>query len=213
MRVSVDSLQVEELLLAGQSGADYLLSLNEKTLWVAQEVDATPIIIPTKPSNLASLYRAIKQMQLWNKPFIADPILEPIPFGFTESINRYSRLRKRYPDISIMMGVGNLTELTEADTTGINALLFGMIAELNIQAVLTTSVSPHAVNAVAEADIARRMMFAAKQDNRLPRSYSNALLGLHERKPFPYSPDEIKAFADMIKDDNFRIQVAEDGIY
>lgn len=213
MRVSVDSLQVEELLLAGQSGADYLLSLNEKTLWVAQEVDATPIIIPTKPSNLASLYRAIKQMQLWSKPFIADPILEPIPFGFTESINRYSRLRKRYPDISIMMGVGNLTELTEADTTGINALLFGMIAELNIQAVLTTSVSPHAVNAVAEADIARRMMFAAKQDNRLPRSYSNALLGLHERKPFPYSPDEIKAFADMIKDDNFRIQVAEDGIY
>lgn len=212
-KVSVDSLQVEELLLAGQSGADYLLSLNEKTLWVAKQVDSIPILIPTKPSNLASLYRAIKQMQTWNKAFIADPILEPIPFGFTESINRYTKLRKRYPDISIMMGVGNLTELTEADTTGINALLFGMIAELNIQAVLTTSVSSHASNAVAEADVARRMMYAAKQDNRLPRGYSTALMGLHERKPFPYSVDEISSLAKLIKDDNFRIQVAQDGIY
>lgn len=29
-----------------------------------------------------------------------------------------------------MMGIGNLTELTEADTSGINALLFGIAAEL-----------------------------------------------------------------------------------
>ena len=40
-----------------------------------------------------------------------------------------------------MMGVGNLTELTEADTSGINALLFGIAAELNVAAVLTTQVS------------------------------------------------------------------------
>ena len=40
-----------------------------------------------------------------------------------------------------MMGVGNLTELTEADTSGINALLFGIGAELNIAVVLTTQVS------------------------------------------------------------------------
>jgi hypothetical protein len=86
-----------------------------------------------------------------------------------------------------MMGVGNVTELTDADTTGINAVLFGLISELNINAVLATSVSPHAKNAISEADIARRVMFAAHADARLPRGYSTGLNGLHDRKPFSYT--------------------------
>ena len=55
-------------------------------------------------------------------------ILDPIPFGLTASIVRYQRLRERFAEAPIMMGVGNLTELTEADTSGINALLFGIAA-------------------------------------------------------------------------------------
>lgn len=152
-------------------------------------------------------------MQKKGRPFIADAILDPIPFGFTESITRYQKLRKRYPDIEIMMGVGNLTELTDADTTGINAMLFGIISELKLNAVLTTSVSPHAVNAVCEADIARRVMFAAREDRCLPRDYSNGLLGLHDRRPFSYSVEEIAEFAAQIKDPSFRIQVSEEGMH
>lgn len=212
-KVSVDSMSADDLLLAGQSGADYLLSLTEKTLWVADEVAATPILIPAKPGNMASLYRAIDACLSKNKAFIADAILDPIHFGLTNSIVRYHTLRKKYPTIPIMMGVGNLTELTDADTTGINALLFGMISELDLNAVLVTSVSAHAVQAVAEADIARRVMYRAKQDNRLPRGYSNGLLGLHDRKPFPYSADEIKEFAVQIKDPSFRIMVSEAGVH
>jgi dihydropteroate synthase len=122
-------------------------------------------------------------------------------------------LRKKYPEIQIMMGIGNVTELTDADTTGINAILFGLISELNINAVLATSVSPHAVNAIAEADIARRVMFRAKQDNRLPRGYSADLNGLHDRKPFPYNSREIAEFAAQIKDPSFRIMVSEAGVH
>jgi dihydropteroate synthase-like protein len=212
-QVSVDSMHTEDLLLAGKSGADYLLSLTEKTLWVANEVDATPILIPAKPGNLASLYRAIEACLKQNKAFIADPILDPIHFGFTNSIVRYQKLRKKYPAIPIMMGIGNLTELTEADTTGINAILFGLISEMNVNAVLATSVSMHAVNAIAEADHARRVMFRAKEDNRLPRGYSAGLLGLHDRKPFPYNPDEIKDFSEQIKDPSYRIMVSELGVH
>jgi hypothetical protein len=84
---------------------------------------------------------------------------------------------------------------------------------LNINAVLATSVSAHAVNAVAEANIARRMMHAAKNDDRLPRGYSNGLLGLHDRRPFTYSADEVKEIAGMIKDPSFRIQVTENSIH
>jgi len=211
--VSVDSLNPEELLLAGKSGADYLLSLTEKTLWIAKEVDAIPVLIPAKSGNLSSLYRAIDAMQAMDRPFIADAILDPIPFGFTESVVRYHKLRKRYPDIRIMMGVGNITELTDADTTGINAILFGMITELNINAVLATSVSPHAVNAVAEADVARRVMYAAREEKRLPRDYSADLLGLHDRRPFTYSAEEIAEIAAQIKDPSFRIQVSKEGMH
>lgn len=212
-KVSVDSMHTEDLLLAGQSGADYLLSLTEKTLWVADEVDAVPILIPAKPGNMASLYRAIEHCLQHNKPFIADAILDPIHFGLTNSIVRYHKLRKQYPDIKIMMGVGNLTELTDADTTGINAMLFGIISELDVNAVLATSVSAHAVNAIAEADSARRIMYRAKQDNRLPRGYSHQLLGLHDRKPFPYNTSEIEEIARQIKDPSFRIMVSEDGVH
>jgi dihydropteroate synthase-like protein len=212
-QVSVDSMHTEDLLLAGKSGADYLLSLTEKTLWVANEVDATPILIPAKPGNMASLYRAIEICLKQNKAFIADPILDPIHFGLADSIVRYYKLRKKYPSIPVMMGIGNLTELTDADTTGINAILFGLISEMNINAVLATSVSAHAVNAIAEADIARRVMYCAKDDNRLPRGYSNGLLGLHDRKPFPYNANEIEEFAAQIKDPSFRIMVSEEGVH
>ncbi len=212
-KVSVDSIQPDELLLAGSAGADYLLSLTEKTIWIADEVPSTPILIPAKPGNMASLYRAIEYCLARNKPFIADAILDPIHFGLTQSIVRYHKLRKKYPNISIMMGVGNLTELTDADTTGINAMLFGLISEMNINAVLATSVSPHAVNAIAEADVARRVMYRAKQDNRLPRGYGNRLLGLHDRKPFSYNKVEIEEIASQIKDPSFRIMVSEAGVH
>ena len=213
LQVSVDSMQVDELLAAGKAGADYLLSLTEKTLWLTDEVASIPILISAKPGTLPSLFRAIDTLSAQNKPFIADAILDPIPFGFTNSILRYKKLRQKYPNIQIMMGVGNLTELTDADTTGINALLFGMIAEMNINAVLATSVSPHAVNAIAEADIARRMMYAAREDSRLPRGYSKGLLGLHDRRPFSYSAAEIREMAALIKDPSFRIQVSPEGVH
>ena len=210
--VSVDSILDQDLLTAGKAGADYLLSLGEKNLWIADEVPSTPVLIPARAGSTRSLYRAIEIMLQKGRAFIADPILDPVPFGFTQSIVRYERLRKRYPDIQIMMGVGNLTELIDADTTGINALLFGIISELGINAVLTTSVSPHAVNAIAEADIARRVMHAAREDKRLPRDYSDGLLGLHDRRPFPYSEEEIAELAGQIKDPSFRIQLSRSGI-
>lgn len=212
-QVSVDSMREEDLLAGGRAGADYLLSLHEHSLWIADEVAATPILIPAKPGSMASLQRAIEHCLKRDRAFIADPILDPIHFGLTDSIVRYHKLRKKYPEIAMMMGVGNLTELTDADTTGINAMLFGMISELNINAVLATSVSPHACEAVAEADIARRVMYRANQDRRLPRGYSSGLLGLHDRKPFPYAAAEINAMAAQIKDPSFRIMVSEEGVH
>ena len=211
-RVSVDSVTPDELLCAGRAGADYLLSLSEETLWVAEEVESVPVLIPRAHGDMESLHRAVERLLAAGRPFIADSVLDPIHFGFTESLGRYAALRRRYPDIDIMMGIGNLTELTEADTTGIQAVLFGMISELRITSVLTTQVSPHARSVVREADLARRIMFAARTEDRLPKGLDGGLLAIHERKPFPYSQAEVAELAAQIRDPSYRVQVTEEGI-
>lgn len=212
-RVSVDAVEPDDLLRGGRAGADYLLSLNVDTLWIADEVASTPILIPRVPSDEASLAEAIAGMQQRGRDFIADAILDPIPFGFTESIARYLRLRQRFPDIPIMVGVGNVTELTEADTSGINALLFGICAEIDAAAVLTTQVSQHARRAIREADWARRIMLAARRHQTLPKGMSDALMTVHEKQPFPDTPEEIDALAAQVRDPNFRVQVSGEGIH
>ncbi|MGR8932661.1 MAG: DUF6513 domain-containing protein, partial [Gammaproteobacteria bacterium] len=120
--VSIDSLEDEDLLAGGKAGADFMLSLTEKSLWIADEVESTPILIPQAHGDLSTLDKAIETLQRKNRAFVVDPILDPIHFGFTESIVRNYQFRQRYPDIEMMMGVGNLTELTHADTSGMNAL-------------------------------------------------------------------------------------------
>ena len=211
--VSIDSLEDYDLLRGGRAGADYLLSLKESTLWIADEVESIPILIPEPHTDMPSLYRSIEHLEKKNRKYIADSILDPIHFGFADSLMRYHELRHECPNTEIMMGIGNLTELTEADTTGINAILFGIISELRIGNVLATEVSPHARSAVREADKARRLMYAAREEGSLPKDIDGSLLTTHARKPFPYSTEEIKELAQEIRDPSYRIMVSEEGIH
>jgi dihydropteroate synthase-like protein len=213
LAVSVDSMDSHELLRAGRAGADYLLSLNEDTLWITDQVSARPVLVPLQPGDLESLMRAVHGMQARGREFFADPILDPIHFGFVASLGRYAQLRRLLPEVPMMMGIGNVTELTDADTVGMNALLLGMISELQIAALLTTQVSPHARSVVREIDRGRRMMYAARQANSLPRDFSDELLVLHARRPFPDTSEEIEQTARLVKDPSFRIQVSEHGIH
>ncbi|MBI1733393.1 MAG: dihydropteroate synthase [Gammaproteobacteria bacterium] len=213
MQVSIDSLEPDELLRGGRAGADYLLSLTEETLWIAEEVRATPVVIPTRQGDLPSLYRCLDHCAARGRRAIADSILDPIHFGFAASLQRYAELRRQYPQTEVMMGIGNVTELTDADTTGMHALLFGLISELGISNVLTTEVSDHARSAVREADRARRIMHAARADDSLPKGIDPGLLATHEKKPFPYSVAEIAEIAGEVRDPSYRVQVSADGVH
>lgn len=212
-KVSLDSLESEDLLRGGKAGADYLLSLTHSSLWIADQVPSTPILIPEIHGDLDSLEPAIEQLSKQGRAFIADPILDPIHFGFSESLARYHELRKRHPDIEIMMGIGNLTELTHADTAGMNALLFGICSELNINQVLATEVSQHARRAIKEADVARRIMLAAHEQNSLPKHVDDSLMALHETSPFTNSMTEIQELASEISDPSYRIQTSAEGLH
>ena len=213
LAVSVDTHDPKTLVQAAHWGADYLFSLKRETLWVAEEVEAIPILIPDTPQQPQTLYAAIDTLLKKGLAFIADPILDPIHCGLTESIVRYARLRQDYPEIEIMMGIGNLTELTHADSAGVNALLLGIASELGVRHVLTTQVSEHCRKAIKEADLARRILFYTREEGVPPTGVDNGLMALHERKPFPYNAEEIDEFAQGVKDPNFRIQAAPDGLH
>ncbi len=211
--VSVDSMNSAELLAGARAGADYLLSLNEQTLWVADEVEATPVLVPTGDGGLASLLRAMERLDLAARPYLADPILDPPLLGFTESIARYRELRRRRPEVEMLLGVGNVSELLDADTAGVNALLAAIAAELSIHNVLTTQVSAHARRAVHELDAARRLVHRARLDASLARDIDPRLLALHERHPFPYQPEEIAQTAAAVRDPSYRIEVSAAGLH
>jgi dihydropteroate synthase-like protein len=211
--VSIDSAEPGELRRGGAAGADYLLSLTERNIAIAEETGARPVLIPLRHGDLASLYRAADEAQKRGLSAILDPVLDPIHFGFAESLSRYRKVRARLPEAEMFMGTGNLTELTDADSVGVTALLLGICSELGIANVLTVHVSPHTRRTIQEHDAARRIMYAAAADRALPRGYGRALLQVHDKAPFPNSGQEIGEFASLVKDDNFRIEAAEDGIH
>jgi dihydropteroate synthase-like protein len=211
--VSVDSGNPDELRRGAGAGAGFLLSLTEETLDLAFETDAIPVLIPARHGDMPSLLRAAERLDAAGRPFLADPILDPIHFGFTDSIVRYHAFRAAMPGAEILMGVGNLTELTDADTTGITMVLMGMVSELRIRNILVVQVSPHCRTAVKEAELARRILHAAREDGSLPQGYDPGLLALRDRRPFPNSPAEIAENAAQVADANYRIEAAEDGIH
>ena len=214
LKVSVDSADVAELERAFRAGADHLLSLDENSLDMLPEGAAlVPILVAAPHGDLASLRRAAAKARAKKIDFILDPILDPIHFGFAASLARYVELRRLEPDAEIMMGTGNLTELTDADSSGVTAMLLGLCSELNIRNLLTVQVSPHTRRTVEEHDAARRVMFAARADHALPKGYSDALLQIHDKRPYASTPDEIAELARELRDGNFRIEVAADGVH
>ncbi len=212
-KVSVDSGDFDELGRAARAGADYVLSLDETTLDVVAGTACVPVLVPKPHGDLDSLIRAIDRTREMGLAHVADPILDPLHFGFTVSLERYAALRRARPDAEILMGTGNLTELTEADSQGLTAMLMGLCSELRIRNVLVVQVSPHTRRTVEEHDAARRLMFRASADESLPQGYGARLLSLHDLRPFPQTGGEIEENARKVRDANFRIEVAEDGVH
>jgi len=210
-KVSVDSGNVEELHRGAKAGADYVLSLDETTLDAVAGTKTVPVLVPKPHGDLASLVRAIDLCRAKGIACLADPVLDPIHFGFMTSLERYAELRRQRPEAEILMGTGNLTELTDADSQGVTAILLGICSELQIRNVLVVQVSPHTRRTIQEHDAARRLMYRAREDESLPKGYGGGLLSLHDLRPYPDTPEQIAA--RVVRDQNYRIEVAEDGIH
>jgi dihydropteroate synthase-like protein len=211
--LSIDTLDPDEILMADAAGIDYVLSLNGQNLHVADKLRATPVLIPDTPEDLDSLDATIARMQELGKPYMADPIIEPIGSGFAASLGRYLEVRRRHDDVEMFMGIGNLTELTEADTTGVTAMLLGFCQELGIRNVLTTEVIDWARGAVREAVLAAQLMHFAKQEGTPPKHVDGRLLTIKDEEVRPYTEAELRELHESITDPNIRIFTDADWIY
>jgi dihydropteroate synthase-like protein len=211
--VSLDTFDHETILRADEAGLDMLLSINSTNMDLAPRLHCKVVVVPDFDEGLESLEHNAAQLEEWGVPYVLDPILNPLSFGFTESIHRFYEMRRRHPEAEILMGLGNLTELTDADSTGINALMAGVITELGIDYVLTTEVISWAQGAVRELDLARKLMYYAHQNRVLPKEIDDSLITVKDPPHEHYAEAELRRMHQQLRDRNFRIFTDDNWVY
>src|SRR2546430_2602201 len=95
--LSIDPLAPDEILMADAAGVDSVLSLPGHNRHVARQLRATPVLIPDTPDDLDSLDATIAHLRELGKPFLADPIIEPIGPRLAPRPRRHPHGRRRHP--------------------------------------------------------------------------------------------------------------------
>lgn len=211
-RVSVDSFEPGEIETAVAAGAEIVLSVNAQNLDVARDLPATFVVIPDFGGGLETLDRSVERLEGWGRSYILDAVLDPIAFGFARSLGRYLQVRERHPEAEMLMGTANVTELLDADTTGVNAVLVAFCQEVGIRWALATEVIPWARGTVREIDVARRLMHYAVREGRLPKHLDDRLLTVKDAEILAYVEEELRDLQRQITDPNFRIFADESTI-
>jgi dihydropteroate synthase-like protein len=213
LRISIDSFDPVEVAAACSAGAELVLSVNSQNCHFAADWAAEVVVIPDTPEDFSSLQQTAERLEHARVPYRLDPILAPIGLGFAESLVRYARCREHFPNAPMMMGIGNLTELTDADSAGINTLLLGFCQELSIRSVLTTQVINWARSSVRECDLARRLVYHARSRGVPPKHLEPELVLLRDPRVREFTQQSIAEIGAGIKDHNFRLFAAGGKIH
>jgi len=209
-RVSIDSFNPVEVEAALGAGAELVLSVNQANVqfvrgWHERFPSAEVVAIPDAPADFDSVVRTVEELRAIGIKHRLDPVLEPIGFGFAASLGRYFEARRCFPEAEILMGVGNLTELTDVDSAGINVLLAGFCQELGIRSVLTTEVINWARSSVKEFDLARRLVYHAVKEKVVPKRLEPNLVMLRDPKLYEQGDEALAELAARVTDRNYRI--------
>ena len=82
----------------------------------------------------------------------------------------------------LFVGVSNVTELMDADSVGVNALLARLSSEVGASILLATEKSDKARGSVGEEATAAKMMFLAKKRGSVPKDLGVDLLVLKDKR-------------------------------
>lgn len=196
--VSIDSMQPEEIETAVDAGADLILSLDAGNIEELKNLpkDRIVTIIPTntrdgifpkspeKRVNL--LLENIDAAKKYGfKKILVDPLLEsPISPGLIRSLETFIQFRKKDAEIPLLFGGGNVTEIIDADSIGINALLACIAVELGVSVILTTEYSNKTRNTIEELNTGLKMAFFANYKKRPPVGLPFHLLRAKNKKKY-----------------------------
>ncbi|HLB70501.1 MAG TPA: dihydropteroate synthase-like protein [Candidatus Methanoperedens sp.] len=185
--ISIDTLDPDLINAALDAGVDMVLSLDSENIPAVKENmirnSAAAVVIPDCVEDIESLFDNIEKARNHGiNTIIADPVIEPIGHGMVESINRYYEFRKRESTMPLFFGAGNVTELIDADSTGINAMLAGISMELEASIIFTPEYSDKAHDSVFELRTASMMMQLAKERGSSPKDLGINLLAAKEKR-------------------------------
>lgn len=198
--VSIDTLDPAEINAAVGAGADLVLSADAGNIQdIAPYVSKVAVVvIPTNqrqgyfPKTAQERVKYLEEIMKTAKNLgvnrcIADLILEPQ--AILESFIAYKTFAQRNPEVPLFVGVSNVTELTDADSVGINATLARLSQEVDASILLATEKSPKAKGTVAEEVAAAKMMFLAKRRGSIPKDLGIDLLILKDKHNYeePYN--------------------------
>ncbi|WP_424358816.1 dihydropteroate synthase-like protein [Methanocella sp. MCL-LM] len=185
--ISVDTLIPEYIEAGIEAGANLVLSLEgsnmERIGPLVAKKDVPVVVIPDDES-LGSLIRNVERArELGVKHILADPVLSPIGHGVAEAVCRYRDFHGLYPDVPIFFGAGNVTELMDADSIGVNAMLAGIAMEVGASVLFTTEASQKSAGGAEELKKACMMMALARHRKGSPKDLGIDLLVIKEKRP------------------------------
>jgi dihydropteroate synthase-like protein len=197
--VSIDTLDSDEIKAAIKAGAELVLSGDAGNIEdiAPYAKDVAVVVIPTnqrqghfprKAQDRVEYVEEIiaKAKRLGIKRCIADLIVEPN--DILESYLAYREFAARNPDVPMFVGVSNVTELFDADSVGLNAILARLSSEVGGSILLATEKSTKAKGTVQEEVTAAKMMFLAKKRDSVPKDLGIDLLILKDKRSYeePY---------------------------
>ncbi len=198
--VSIDTFDPREIEEAVSAGADLVLSVDAGNVEaVAPFVfDVAVVVVPTNqrrgyfPSIVEERASFLednikKARELGIAKVIGDLVLEPT--DVSGSMVAFREFAGRNPAVPLLVGVGNVTELMDADSVGVNALLARLSAEVGASILLTTEKSCKTQGSISEVAVAAKMMFLAKKRASVPQDLHLDLLLLKDKsnREEPYS--------------------------
>ncbi len=178
--VSVDTLIPEYVEAGINAGADLVLSLDSSNVGtvgpLAAKKGVAVVVIPDD-ETLDSLIRNVEAAKASGvKNIIADPVLSPAGHGLVNAVCRYRKFREWYPEMPVFFGAGNVSELIDADSIGVNALLAAIAMEAGASVLFTTEASQKTLGSADELKKACMMMALAQRHHESPKDLGVDLL-------------------------------------
>jgi dihydropteroate synthase-like protein len=171
---------------------DLVLSIDETNKGLIGSINVPYVVIPRNgegivPPKAEERIKIVEGlMENSKKDAIVDLILSPINYGLTESLKAYALFRENNPGTSLFFGAGNVTELFDVDSVGVNGLIAALASELSVDLILTTEASHKTTGSVRELRTATEMMFLSRMKRQAPKDLGLDLLVLKDKRRFVY---------------------------